>query len=451
MKKEKNKIHFIGIGGIGMSSVARLLNFRGFAVSGSDKKPNLLIKKMQDEGIKCSIGHSAKNITDCDTVVYSSSIKRNNVELECARERGLEAIHRAVMLSRVIGGRKSIAVTGSHGKTTTSAVLALIFEKAGLNPSASIGGEALNFMSNALERKGDYFILEADESDGSFLRFNPHKAVLLNIDREHLDYFKNMDNAISAYRRFVQNVKEGGTVYYNADDARLRRLIKKHSGRCVSFGTMDEANIKATAIKQRGLKIHFRCSIKNKIIPGEFTFPMPGRHNVTNALAAIAVASEAGIDFNIIKSAMACYKGVKRRFEIKTTSGGITLIEDYAHHPREIKAVLRACKPLRKNLIVVFQPHRYTRTRDLFKEFINCFKGAGRVILTDIYAAGEKTIQGVTSKRLFAKIKQNGVKNVEYLKKNAIPKRIKSIAGADDMVLVLGAGDINDIIPKLLK
>lgn len=445
----KSKVHFIGIGGIGMSAIARILNRQGYKITGSDEKESLIIKEMQAEGIKCYIGHNEERLGNCNIVVYSSSIKENNVELQSARKRGLAVMHRAEILSEMIDEKISIAITGTHGKTTTTAILALIFEKAGMRPTAAIGGEVLNFQSNALHGKGDYFILEADESDGSFLKFYPDCAVLLNIDREHFDYFKNIDNAIDFYRRFIENVKKDGTVYYNADDRNLNRLLDKYRKRCVSFGTIGHPEVKAVDIRQSDLKMHFKCIINGKVIPEEFTFPVPGHHNVTNALAAIAVAYNAGIDFRVIKDALACYKGTKRRFEIKNTSHGIMLVEDYAHHPIEIEAVLRACEPLKKRLIVVFQPHRYTRTKNLFNEFINCFRLAEHVILTDIYAASEKAMRGVTTKRLFLGMKRSGIKNVEYIRKDAISRRVKDIAEKDDMVLVLGAGDINDVAKEL--
>lgn len=450
MLKAKNKIHFIGIGGIGMSAIARIANFQGHKVTGSDEKENSIIKDMRREGIKCYIGHSDRNLGDSNTVVYSSSINRDNVELSSARKKGLRVMHRAEMLSQLTNGKRTIAITGMHGKTTTSAVAALIFEKAGMKPTAAIGGEVLNFKSNALYGKGDYFILEADESDGSLLEFYPDSAVLLNVDREHLDYFKNIDNAIDIYRKFAGGIKKNGTVYYNADDKHLSHLFKKYRGRKVGFGTISYSQVRAVDISQSHLTMYFRCVIKNKAMPGELTFPMPGYHNITNVLAAIAVAHDAGIDFRVIKKALACYKGTKRRFQIQNTSTGVMLVEDYAHHPTEIEAVLRACEPLKKNRIVIFQPHRYTRTKDLFKEFINCFRPAERLILTDIYAASEKAIEGITTKRLFHEMKRSGIKNVEYVKKNAICRRVKDIAGKDDMILVLGAGDINDIARELL-
>jgi len=446
---EKKKMHFIGIGGIGMSAIARILNREGHEITGSDEKESLIIKNMRREGIKCYIGHSEKNLGDCDIVVYSSSIDRDNVELRLAREKGFTIMHRAEMLSKMLDGKKSVAVTGAHGKTTTTATLALTFKEAGMDPTAAIGGEALNFQSNAVHGKGDYFILEADESDGSFLKFYPDYAVLLNIDREHFDYFKNIENAIDVYQRFIGNVKKDGTVFYNADDMRLKSLLDGYPGKKVSFGIIGNPEIKAIDIKQIGLAMHFRCVIRDKVMPEELTFSVPGRHNVINALAVIAVAYDAGIDFEVIKASLASYKGTKRRFEIKDTDNGFMLVEDYAHHPTEIAAVLRACEPLKKNRIVVFQPHRYTRTKDLFEEFIDCFRYGEHIILTDIYAASEKAIRGVTAKRLFLEMKRRGMKNVEYMKKDAITKRIKDIAGEDDIVLVLGAGDINDVAAEL--
>lgn len=432
-----------------MSAIARILNQEGYYITGSDEKENSIIRDMQAEGIRCYIGHSGKNLRDCNVVVYSSSISEDNAELRFARERHLQVMHRADMLSKMLEGKKSIAVTGTHGKTTTTAVLALIFEKAGLKPTAAIGGEVLNFESNTLHGKGDYFIFEADESDGSFLKFYPDIAVLLNIDREHFDYFGNINNAIGIYRRFIGNVKKDGVVYYNIDDENLAPLYNKYRKKKVSFGTVDRAKVKAIDIRQSGFDMYFKCAIDDKVVQEEFVFPVPGRHNVTNALAAIAVAYDAGIDFTVIKDALACYKGTKRRFEIKSSSSGVMVVEDYAHHPTEIEAVLRACQPLKKNPIVVFQPHRYTRTKDLFDEFINCFKLAKHTILTDIYAASEKSIGGVTTKRLFLEMKRSGIENVEYMKKDAVPRRVRDLAGDDDMVLVLGAGDINDVAKKL--
>jgi UDP-N-acetylmuramate--alanine ligase len=445
----KNKIHFIGIGGIGMSAVARILNFKGYEISGSDEKESSITEDMRREGIICHIGHNEENLGNSDTVVYSSSIKDDNVELKSARKKGIAVMHRAEMLSRMIGNNKGIAVTGAHGKTTTTAILSLIFKKGGLEPTAAVGGELLNFQSNAINGEGDYFIYEADESDGSLLKYYPDFAVLLNIDREHFDYFKNMENALNIYQRFICNVKREGTIYYNYDDDRLKGLLRDYHGRSVSFGTKEGVNIRAADIKQSGLTMRFRCVIEGNYMPEEFTLSAPGRHNVINALAAIAVAHDMGIGMDIIKDALAFYKGTKRRFEIKNASGGIMLIEDYAHHPAEIEAVLKACKPLKRKLIVVFQPHRYTRTKDLFKEFIDCFGPADYVILTDIYAASEKAIEGVTTKRLLQEMKQSGFEKVEYLRKDAVSKRVKEIAGAGDIVLILGAGDINEVAGEL--
>ncbi|MEA3305326.1 MAG: UDP-N-acetylmuramate--L-alanine ligase, partial [Candidatus Omnitrophota bacterium] len=345
--------------------------------------------------------------------------------------------------------KKVIAVTGSHGKTTASALLSHIFNEAGTRPTAAIGGEVFNFRSNFLVGEGSYFIIEADESDGSFLKFYPDCAVLLNIDREHLDYFKDISNAMAAYKSFIGNVKKNGCVYYNADDKHLNRIFDAYCGRSVTFGMKAGSDVKAIDITQSGLKMYFKCLLRGEKIAGTFSISLPGSHNITNALAAIAVAVDAGIDFEIIKRALASYKGVKRRFEIKNTGGGIMLVEDYAHHPAEIKAVLRACAPFNRNIIAVFQPHRYTRTKDLFEDFLNCFKTADYLILTDIYAASEKVIKGFTAKRLFAEMKRAGAKKVECVEKDAVAGRVKHIAKKGDIVLILGAGDIGDVAAEL--
>ncbi|MDP2913712.1 MAG: UDP-N-acetylmuramate--L-alanine ligase [Candidatus Omnitrophota bacterium] len=449
MLRSKKKIHFIGLGGIGMSGIARILNLDGHEISGSDAKESRLINEMRKEGIKCFIGHRGENVGNSDIVVYSSAIDNENSELRAARAKHSQIMHRADMLSKLLSGKNSIAVTGSHGKTTTSALIALIFKEAGMKPAATIGGEVLNFGSNILYGRGDYFITEADESDGSFLRFNPDRAVLLNIDREHLDYFNDIDNAVKIYRRFADNVKARGAVYYNSDDEYLKKALGNCRKKMMTFGIKGEPDVKGFEIRQLGLTVSFRCSVKGVELPDFITFPKPGCHNVTNALAAIAVARDTGIDFKIIKHSIENYKGTKRRFEIKSTTNGIMVVEDYAHHPTEIEAVLRSCEPLKRNLIVIFQPHRYTRTKELFQDFLKCFDAANYLILTDIYAANEKAIDGVTTERLCSEMKRAGSKNVEYIKKGAITERVKDIAMKGDIILVLGAGDVNEVAAEL--
>jgi len=450
-KKEKT-IHLIGIGGIGMSAIAKILLYRGYRVSGSDTTMNPLIAKMQDDGIKCFIGHRPLQLGCCNAVVYSSSIRNDNPELLEARRRGIPLIHRSQMLAKLSERKQCIAVTGAHGKTTTSAFLALIFDAAGKKPTAAVGGEMLNFQSNALCGEGEYFIIEADESDGSFLNYLPHKAVLLNIDREHFDYFGNMRNAMNAYRLFIDaTARNGGIIYYNSDDHRLKRLIEPYKNICVGFGITGKPNYKALCIEQHGLTVKFDCQIAGHAKRENFTIPMPGMHNVINALAAIAVSHQAGIELDVIKTALLSYEGTKRRFEIKETPYPFILVEDYAHHPAEIRAVLRACESLNKRRIVVFQPHRYTRTRDLFDVFISSFNKADHVIITDIYPACEDAIQGITAKNLCRAMKGQGIKNVEYQKKERIAEHILRIAGGSDIVLILGAGDISSVASELAR
>lgn len=445
----KKKIHFVGIGGIGMSGIARILNFAGHSVSGSDAKDSGIIKEMKAEGIKCFIGHKEENIGGCDIAVYSSAIDNDNSELKAARSKGVKIMHRADILAEMLAAKKSIAITGSHGKTTTSALTALVFKDAGLDPSAAIGGEVLNFGSNALYGRGDYFVAEADESDGSFLKFRPDAAVLLNIDKEHMDYFKNIRNAVRVYGKFTDNVKECGAVYYNSDDRYLKDALERYKGKRITFGLKGNPDIKAFDVREEALSVRFRCSVRGREMPGALTFPKPGRHNVVNVLAAITAAHDAGIGFETIKESIGRYRGTKRRFEIKDTPSEIMVVEDYAHHPAEIKAVLDSCRPLERNIIAVFQPHRYTRTKELFKDFLKCFARADRLILTDIYAASEKPIKGVNAERLCSEMKRRGGGNVEYLKKGAIINRIKDIVKKDDIILILGAGDVNEIASEL--
>ncbi|MBN1872104.1 MAG: UDP-N-acetylmuramate--L-alanine ligase [Candidatus Omnitrophica bacterium] len=443
-------IHFIGIGGIGMSAVARILKGDGVRVSGSDVRENGLMMVMRREGITCHVGHKESNLKDADIAVFSSSISKSNVELISAQDRGLIIKHRAEMLSYTTEGKNCIAVTGAHGKTTTTAMISLIFSVAGKDPTAAVGGEVVNFGSNILFGHGEDFILEADESDGSFLRYKVNRAVLLNIDREHMDYFKDIEGAVAAYGRFLdENVANGGKVYYNSDDARLKGIANKHKGDIMSFGLCDGSDIRAVRISQSGLKMSFKVQYKGRFLEEDFAVYFPGTHNVTNSLAAIAVALDEGIDTKTIQKALASYMGTKRRFEIKKTAGDFMLVEDYAHHPSEIKAVLEASKGLCNKMIVVFQPHRYTRTRDLLDDFAKCFKMSNHVILTDIYAASEESIDGVSAERLLQKMRQEGAENVEYINKKNIPGRIRDIAKKDDLVLVLGAGDINEITSKL--
>jgi len=444
----KKRIHFIGIGGIGMSAIARILNSEGYAVSGSDRKNSNIIEEMIGEGIAVHIGHGKDNLGDCDAVVYSSSIGKDNSEFICARQKGIPVMHRSEMLSKMAEARRSIAVTGAHGKTTTTAILALIFEWAGKQPSAAVGGEVLNFQSNALSGTGVFFIFEADESDGSFLEFRPDVAVLLNIDREHFDYFKTIENAVSAYRSFTQNIKKGGRLYYNRDDKVLAEICGKSTVERSGFGLSEHARVRAVDIRLSGMNIFFTCVIDGKTL-GEVEFGFPGTHNVTNLLAAISVAHDAGIDFEVIRDALAQYKGTKRRFEIKNTRGDVMVVEDYAHHPTEIEAVIKACEPLSKGIVVIFQPHRYTRTKDLFEGFIRCFNGAKHVILADIYAAGERQLDGVSTERLFLEMKRRGIKNVEYMEKDKIAEGALRAVEPGGIILILGAGDINEVTKEL--
>jgi len=448
---KRQAVHFVGIGGIGMSGVARIMKSRGSRVTGSDIRESSVIRLLRKEGIKCFVGHSRENVPDCQTVVYSSSISRNNPELEAAGERGIALKHRSKALAELTTGKNCIAVTGAHGKTTTTALLAHVYRELGRDPEAAVGGEVINFGSNVLCGKGRDFILEADESDGSFLNYSPQFAILLNADREHTDYFKDLRMTLRLYKQFVKRTSPGGTVFFNYDDPSLRSLMASFKGRKLSFGRAQGADVRAGRIRQEGLKVIFECRLRQSQSLIEVELPMPGSHNVYNALAVIAVCNESGAAVRAAADSFASYKGTKRRFEIKETKNGFTLIEDYAHHPKEIEAVLKACEGLGRRLVVVFQPHRYSRTRDLLPGFVRSFDLSSHLILTDIYAASEKPIEGVSSALIFDGIKRRGRQNVEYIAKDRVPERLNAIVKREDIVLILGAGDINEISAEFVS
>lgn len=431
-----------------MSAVARLLRAGGHDVTGSDVKRNRQTDTLAQEGVKCFIGHSAGNVGDAGAIVYSTSIRDDNPEIREARRRGLETIHRAEMLSRLAAGKRVIAVTGAHGKTTTTSLLALILSRAGLDPSTAVGGVMANFGTNAFAGKGDFFVIEADESDGSFLRFRPERLVVTNIDREHLEYYGDIGAIKAAHVELFKHIRKGGTLYFLENDVHMRQIIGGFGGRKRMFGMRPPADIYAADVRPEPLGSRFLCKMGGAAL-GEMNMPVPGTHHICNALAAVLVALDIGIDFKDIALAVESYKGTKRRFEIKGEIDGVTVIEDYAHHPAEIRAVLDACAAWNRPVITVFQPHRYTRTKELFAEFVEALKGAGRLILTDIYAASEEPIDGIDAEALRRRIAVEGNEMAEVMRKDDIAKSLASTVKPGDIVLVLGAGDISSVAEEL--
>ena len=446
----KKAVHFTGIGGIGMSGVAHILAETGHAVSGSDKELNSITQKLQSMGVRIYEGHRASNLSEgTSMLVYSSSISKDNPEMAEARQRGIKIVHRAQVLGSIFNRNKGIAITGTHGKTTTTSLIAVMLDKARLDPTVIIGGEVEEFAGNAKLGKGVHTVAEADESDGSFLHLKPYCAVITNVEPEHLDYYKNMAAIKRSFESFIGNIKKGGVLFYNYEDTVLRSMAENSECRSKNFGLSKGADMRAGSIKLDGFKTAFDCIYMGKNL-GRIELGIPGRHNVLNGLAAVLVGLEEGLKFSEIARCLKGFGGAKRRFQLRCENNGIMLIEDYAHHPTEIRAVLDACRGWKdRRIIAVFQPHRYSRTKFLADDFGKCFDGADKVILTDIYAASEKSIKGVTIKTLYDRIKRSGLTDVSIFRKEDIADHVKGIARPGDIILVLGAGDIKKVADDL--
>lgn len=444
-------VHFIGIGGIGMSGIAQMLLARGVKVSGSDVKESLLTRELARQGASISIGHGCANIHGADLVVYSSAITEDNPEIAEARRRNIPVIKRAQALAQLMANKTVVTVTGSHGKTTTTSLVSYLLMEAGLKPAAAIGGIFKNIDSNALSGEGEYFVAEADESDGSFLYYSPKYSIITNIDREHLDYYKDFPNLLMAYRQFADRTVQGGCLFLCDDDPNLKNMAPDLKSDCVLFGMSEEADIYPGNIVLKGLSSEFDCFLKGEFV-GRFSLSLGGMHNISNSLAVIALGLRLGLAPELIKKALAGYKGAKRRLEVKLKND-ITVIDDYAHHPTEIRATLEAIRGLNPSrVIAIFQPHRYTRTKLLLKEFGACFQAADHVIVTDIYAASEKPIEGVDAQSICDMVKRNcPAKTVEFLPREDIIARALGLLKPGDLVMTLGAGDITKISDELAE
>jgi UDP-N-acetylmuramate--alanine ligase len=447
---EKDNIHFIGVGGIGMSGIALVLLRMGYKISGSDLGSSNLTKKLAAEGARIYCGHDHDNLPpETEVVVYSSSINDSNPEILEARKRNLLIVRRAQALAEILNSKRGIAITGTHGKTTTSSLISVMLEKCGLDPTAIIGGEVDIFEGNSKFGKGEYVVAEADESDGSFLYLKPLYSVITNVEMEHIDYYKTLEDAVDAYAAFANNTKKGGCLFYNADDQNIKKVLKKFNGSKESFGLSKGADIYPHEILMNEFYSSYVCVYKNEII-GRVSLRIPGKHNILNSLAAILVGFKLGFSFESICRSLQDFTGTKRRFHLRADVDGIMLIDDYAHHPTEIRAVLDACRNWKeRRLIVVFQPHRYTRTKFLEKEFGGCFKGADKLILTDIYAASEEPMEGVSVKNIYDRVKMTGLSDVTMMNKDDITGHIMDIKKRGDMIVVLGAGDIKKVSDEL--
>ncbi len=452
MKRRIRRVHFVGIGGSGMSGIAEVLLNLGYRVSGSDLVESDTTLRLQRLGAEVVIGHRSENLRDADVVVISSAVRKDNPEVIAAHERIIPVIPRAEMLAELMRMKYGVAIAGTHGKTTTTSMIATVLAHGGLDPTAVIGGKLNSFGSNAKLGQGELLVAEADESDGSFLKLSPTIAVVTNIDPEHLDHYRNLEEIQKAFLEFINKVPFYGLAILCLDQENVQALIPQVQKRYVTYGLSSQANFRAADISYHGLTTSFRVFANEREL-GQISIQMPGLHSVYNALAAIATASELDVNFEIVRQALGSFSGVQRRFQIKGEWDGVMVVDDYGHHPTEIKATLSAAKSgWGRRTVVVFQPHRYSRTRDLFKEFLTAFNQADVLFLTGIYSAGEDPIPGVDVQGLYEGIKGHGHKDVTLvLDKSAILDRLLPRLKPGDMVFTLGAGDVWKTGEALIK
>ena len=452
-------IHFIGIGGIGMSGIAEVLVQSGYLVQGSDIKASNNTKRLEKLGIQVFIGQRKSNILNAKIIVVSTAISKNNIELVEAKKIFLPIVHRAEMLGELMRLKQSIAIAGTHGKTTTTSLIAKMIEENGMDPTIINGGIISSLDSNARMGKGDWMVVEADESDGSFTKLNPTAAVITNIDLEHLDFHKNEGNLELAFFNFLSSIPFYGFICLCTDHPRVQKLISKlEDKKVITYGLSANADVRATNIIYNNNKMNFTLSISNRreleISSYEIEFSMIGIHNIQNALATIATGIELKIPIEKIKNTLKTFTGVQRRFQNVGNFKNTTIIDDYGHHPVEINAALAAARLLapKSKIISIFQPHRYSRIKDLFNDFCSCFNDADYVFLLDVYPAGEEPLKGFESTDLKNGLLKYGHKNVSYLEsKKALIRETLKIINPNDIIICLGAGSITKIANTLEK
>lgn len=450
MSKTIGLVHFIGIGGIGMSGIAEVLKNLGYQVQGSDQSESANIQRLRDKGIECFVGHKAENLGDAEVVVVSTAIKKSNPELAAARAKLLPVVRRAEMLAELMRFRQAVAIGGTHGKTTTTSMVAALLEAGNLDPTVINGGIINALGTNARMGEGDWMVVEADESDGTFLKLPAEIAVVTNIDPEHLDHYGSFDKVRAAFRQFVENVPFYGFGVMCIDHPEVQALVGRiEDRRVVTYGENPQADVRFANHRFEGGASLFDVVIRDRKTVATQTMkdlklPMPGRHNVSNATAAVAVAHELGLDEKAIRKGLADFGGVKRRFTHTGTWNGVEVFDDYGHHPVEIRAVLRAAREATKGRVVaIAQPHRYTRLHDLFEDFAGCFNDADTVLLAPVYPAGEEPIEGATSEALAAAARQAGHRDARYIEgPQAIAPLVRELTSSGDYVIFLGAGNI---------
>jgi UDP-N-acetylmuramate--alanine ligase len=453
MYRKKYHIHFVGIGGIGMSGIAELLLNLGYTVSGSDLKSSEITERLKRFGGLILKGHAEDHIGDADVVVVSSAVDADNPEVRAARQASIPVIPRAEMLAELMRLKYSIAVAGAHGKTTTTSIVSAVLDRGGLDPTVVIGGKLKNIGTNARLGEGEFIVAEADESDGSFLKMSPTIAVVTNIDREHLDHYPDLDAIKSAFLEFIDRIPFYGLAVLCLDNDSVQGLIPEIKKRYTTYGMSTQADVQARNVNFEGLRSRFTLHHKGEPL-GDIRLNLPGIHNVYNALASVAVGLELGIPFETVKAALETVEGVQRRLEIKGDVNGITIVDDYGHHPTEIKTTLQAAKEAwpDRRMVVVFQPHRYSRTRALFDEFTRSFYQSDVLLVLPIYSAGEKVIEGIDSSSMCEGIRQHGHK--EVICKDTIASAVAGLKDSlvpGDILLTLGAGDVWKVGEEILQ
>ncbi len=456
MPREIGTFHIIGIGGIGMSAIAEILLAKGFAVQGSDQKDSANVRRLRQRGVRVFIGHDAVNLVGAKVVVISTAVKTGNPELDAARAKGIPIVRRAEILAELMRLYRTVSVTGTHGKTTTTSLIAHLFTEAKLDPTVITGGIIQSWGSNARLGQSPWMIVEADESDGTFTKLPSEIGIVTNIDPEHLDYFGSVEAMHREYDAFLRNIPFYGLAVACIDHPVVRDTIqrldlRRDGRRLITYGSSRDADIVLTGIGAAGAQTTFDAELGGRVMGGArklsgWSIPMPGHHNTLNALAAIAVASEAGIADEAIKAALKTFSGVKRRFQLTGTWNGVSIYDDYGHHPVEIAAVLKAAKAgARGRVIAVVEPHRYSRVHDLFGEFCACFADADSVIVAPLYTAGESPIEGIDNHSLARGIRSAGHPSVIAIDNPAdLVPLVRRNGRANDMVICLGAGTSTD-------
>jgi UDP-N-acetylmuramate--alanine ligase len=452
MRRKVRRIHFVGIGGIGMSGIAEVLLNLEYAVTGSDVSLTDITQRLVSLGAAIFSGHQASHLGDADVVVTSTAVRDDNPEVLEAHRRGIPVIPRAEMLAELLKMKFSVAVSGSHGKTTTTSMVSTVLAHGGLDPTMVIGGKLASIGSNAKMGDGEIIVAEADESDGSFLKLSPCIAVITNVDREHLDHYRDIDEIKEAFLKFANIVPFYGSTILCADDRHVRAILPRIKRKVATYGLTAPADYRAEEIALDGPQSKFSVSCRGELL-GKVTLNVPGRFNIANALAAIAVARELDMPFDMIREGLGAFAGVHRRLEIKGHAGGVTVVDDYGHHPTEIRETLAAARQVWKGrIIVVFQPHRYTRTQKLYEEFLGAFAEADQLIVTDIYAASEKPIEGVSAAVLCEGIRAHGHRDVLYFTGfDRITDHLLALAKPSDVIITQGAGNVWKIGEEFLR